>query len=135
MKYRLYVNGKCKNYRSFQSNIGIGGVILNDYGDETSFSRNVGTGTCCEAQIYAILYGIDIISKSKDAESVTVYISNLMLVDYLNEKHIDISASTEMLVDKLKIFIKSLKLNVNFEYFDVSEYSYVRSLAEDAIEL
>lgn len=39
MKYSLYVTGKCNDTRSFQSNIGIGGVILNNNGNEISFSK------------------------------------------------------------------------------------------------
>ena len=40
MKYRLYVNGKCKNTRKLTGNIGIGGVIINDEGKESTFQKH-----------------------------------------------------------------------------------------------
>ncbi|MCR1952647.1 MULTISPECIES: reverse transcriptase-like protein [Clostridium] len=135
MKYRLYVNGKCKNTRNFQSDIGIGGVILSDHGEETSFSRNVGVGTCSEAQIYAILQGIDEISKFNNATSIIVYVSNLMLVEYLNGRKLDVSPGTEILVNRLNNLMKNLKISIYYEYFEVNDYNYVRTLAEDALEL
>ncbi|GAA0086175.1 hypothetical protein UT300007_26140 [Clostridium sp. CTA-7] len=135
MKYRLYVNGRCKNSRNFQSDIGIGGVILSDEGKEISFSRNIGIGTCCEAQIYAIFYGIDEILKQNNVTSITVYLSNLMVVDYLNGNKLYLNPSTEILVNKLINFIETLEICIYFKYFEVNEYNYVRTLAEDAINL
>lgn len=135
MKYRLYVNGKCKNTRNFQSDIGIGGVILSDHGEEISFSRNVGVGTCSEAQIYAVLEGIDVISKFNNVTSITVYVSHLMLVEYLNGKKHEVSLGTEILVNRLKSIIKSLEISIYYEYFEVNDYNYVRTLAEDALKI
>lgn len=135
MNYRLYVNGKCRNPRSFQGDIGIGGVILKDNGTEISFSKNLGIGTCCEAQVYAVLNGIYEIMKFNDASDVKVYISNLMLVDYLNGKKVDINSGTEYLLSKLKNIVNNLKVSLRFEYFEVNDYNYVRTLAEDAINL
>lgn len=135
MKYRLYVNGKCKNTRNFQSDIGIGGVILNDHGEEISFSRNVGVGTCSEAQIYAVLQGVDEISKLNNATSIIVYVSNLMLVEYLNGNKVEVSPSTEILVNRLSSIVESLGISIYYEYFEVNDYNYVRTLAEDALKL
>lgn len=135
MNYKLYVNGKCESPRSFNANMGIGGVILNEYGKEISFSKNVGIGTCCEAQVYAVLNGLYEILKFKDASSINIYISNLMLVNYLNEKEIDISSSNKALFLKLKDIIGEININMRFEYFEVNDYNYIRTLAEDAVNL
>ena len=135
MKYRLYVNGKCKNTRNFQSDIGIGGVILSDHGEEISFSRNVGVGTCSEAQIYAILQGIYEISKFNNATSIIVYVSNLMLVEYLNGREHEVSPGTEVLANRLNNLVEGLGIRIYYEYFEVNEYNYVRTLAEDALKL
>lgn len=135
MKYRLYVNGKCKNTRKLTGSIGIGGVIISDDGKEISFSKTLGAGTCCEAQIYAVFYGIEEILKFNDAEDINVYLSNLALVNYLNGENSEISNNSKILAKKLKEYINKLKVRIIFGYFDVRDYLYVSSLAEEAIKL
>ena len=133
MKYRLYVTGKCNDTRSFQSNIGIGGVILNNNGNEISFSKKVGRGTCIEAHIYGLVHGISEILKYSDAENIDAYVSNMNIVNYFKGKEIEINSRTEILLSNLKNLIKTLRLDINFEYLEVNEYNYVRNLAEEAL--
>lgn len=133
MKYSLYVTGKCNDTRNFQSNIGIGGVILNNYGEEVPFSKKVGMGTCIEAHIYGLVHGISEILKYSDAENIDVYVSNMNIVNYFKENDIEINSRTEILLSNLKNLIKTLRLDINFEYLEVNEYNYVRNLAEEAL--
>lgn len=135
MKYRLFVNGRSKNTRDCKSDIGIGGVIINEAGEQISFSKNMGIGTCSEAQIYAVMHGIDNILKLNNATDITVYLSNLMLVEYLNGKKLQLSAGTSILANRLRGYTQNFNISINFEYFDFSEYNYVVGLAEDAINL
>lgn len=125
MKYRLYVNGKCKNTRKLTGNIGIGGVIINDEGKESTFSKTLGAGTCCEAQIYAVFYGIEEILKFNDAEYIKIYLSNLALVNYFNGQKSDISKNSEILAKNLKDYINRLNIKIEFNYFEAREYIYV----------
>lgn len=133
MKYSLYVTGKCNDTRSFQSNIGIGGVILNNNGKEVSFSQKVGRGTCIEAHIYGLVHGISEILKYSDSENIDVYVSNMNIVNYFKGNDIEINSRTEILLSNLKNLIRTLRLDINFEYFEVNEYNYVRNLAEEAL--
>lgn len=133
MKYSLYVTGKCNDTRNFQSNIGIGGVILNNEGIEVSFSKNVGKGTCVEAHIYGLVHGITEILKNKDADTIDIYVSNMNIVNYFNGKDIEVNSRTEILLSNLNNLIKILKIDIYFEYFEVNEYNYVRNLAEEAL--
>ena len=135
MEYRLYVNVKCNNPRNLKSNIGIGGVILNSRGEQISYSKDFGLGTCCEAHIYGILEGIDKILELKDVDKITIYSSNLMLTEYFNNRQTNINSHLRELSNNLKDYISKINVNVEFNYFDYSEYNYVSLLAEDAINL
>ena len=135
MEYRLYVNGKCKNSRSFQSDIGIGGVILDEKGREISFSRNLGKGTCFEGHIYAIRLGVEEILKNGDATRISIYLPNLMLVNYFNGFNVDISNNTRNLATSLKFFLDNSNIQMNFNYFEANEYNYLLDLVEDAINI
>jgi len=133
MEYRLYVNVKCNNPRNLKSNIGIGGVIINSKGEQMTYSKDFGLGTCCEAHIYGILEGIDKILELKNANRILIYSSNLMLIEYFNKKKTNINSHLKELSDNLKSYISKMNLNVEFNYYDYSEYKYVSLLAEDAI--
>lgn len=135
MEYRLYVNVKCKNPRNLKSNIGIGGVILNSKGEEFSYSKDFGLGTCCEAHIYGILEGLDKILELNNANKILIYSSNFMLTEYFNKKNPNINSHLKELSDNLKSYIEKINLDVEFIYYDYSEYQYVSLLAEEAINL
>lgn len=135
MKYRLYVNGKCKNSRSFKSDIGIGGVILDEKGNEISFSKKLGKGTCFEGHIYAIKMGLEEILKNKNITSIFIYVPNLMLVNYFNGFNVDISNNTRILADDLKKFLDIINIQINFNYFEANEYNYLLDLVDDAINI
>lgn len=135
MKYRLYVNGKCKNSRSFQSDIGIGGVILDEKGRELSFSRNLGKGTCFEGHIYAIKIGVEEILSNDNITNISIYIPNLMLVNYFNDLNVDISHTTKKLANDLKNFLRDSNIQITFNYFEANEYNHLLDLAEDAINI
>ena len=135
MKYRLYVNVKCKNSRSFQSDIGIGGVILDEKGKEISFSKNLGKGTCFEGHIYAIRLGVEEILENKNVTQISIYLSNLMLVNYFNGFNVDISSNTRNLASSLKKFLDNTNIQMNFNYFEANEYNYLLDLVEDAINI
>lgn len=133
MEYRLYVNVKCKNPRNLKSNIGIGGVILNNKGEQFSYSKDFGLGSCCEAHIYGILEGIDRILELNNAKKISIYSSNLMLIDYFNMRKNHINSHLKELADNLNFYISKMNLDIEFNYFDSLEYQYVSVLAEDAI--
>lgn len=135
MEYRLYVNVKCKNPRNLKSNIGIGGVIINKHGEQISYSKDFGLGTCCEAHIYGILEGIDKILELKNAKRISIYSSNFMLIEYFNMRKTNINSHLKELSDNLRSYIAKINLEVEFNYYDYSEYQYVSLLAEDAINL
>ena len=135
MKYRLYVNGKCKNSRSFQSDIGVGGVILDENGREVSFSKNLGKGTCFEGHIYAIKIGVEEICRNENITNISIYIPNLMLVNYFNDFNVDISNNTKNLANDLKNFLRDINIEMSFNYFEANEYNHLLDLAEDAINI
>lgn len=135
MKYRLYVSGFCNEARNLESNMGIGGVILNDKGDEKIFSEDIGRGTAIEAHIYSIMYGINEIIKDENISSLTVYSTNLMIINYLNKKSVEIPKRAEVLIEKLINYLDSLKFSIKYEYLEGNEYKYVRSLAEEALKV
>lgn len=135
MKYRLYVSGFCNETRNLESNMGIGGVILNDNGKEMAFSKYVGRGTTIEAHIYGIIYGINEVIKDEKVSSLTIYSTNLMIINYLNKKNVKIPNKIEISMRKLMELTKNLEIVINYEYFEVNEYKYVRNLAEEALEI
>lgn len=55
------------------------------------------------------------------------------IVNYFKGKEIEINSRTEILLSNLKNLIKTLRLDINFEYLEVNEYNYVRNLAEEAL--
>lgn len=135
MKYKLYVSGCCNNTRNLDSDMGIGGVILNDNCKEVIFSKDVGKGTVIEAHVHAILYGIEEIISNGDVSSIEVYSTNLMIINYMNNKIIDIPIRIKPIIRNLMEFTEKLKLSINYEYLEVNDYKYVRNLAEEALRI
>lgn len=135
MKYRLYVSGFCNNTRNLISSMGIGGVILNDRGEEKVFSEMIGKGTIIEAHGYAILHGLNEIIKDKTAKSINVYSTNLLIIDYLNKKNVELPMKTKELIEKNLEILENNKISIKYEYFEVNDYVYVRNLAEEAIKV
>jgi len=135
MKYRLYVSGFSNETRSFAGKMSIGGVILKDNDYEKVFSRDIGRGSIIEAHIYGIIYGINEVSKDENVSSLTVYSTNLMIVNYLNSRNIRIPERIEGLIENLIKSVEDFKFEINYEYFEVSDYTYVRSLAEEALKV
>lgn len=135
MKYRLYVSGFCNNTRNLQSSMGIGGVILNDRGEEKVFSEMIGKGTIMEAHCYAILHGINEILNDKTAKFINVYSTNLLIIDYLNKKNVKLPMKAETLLEKILEILDTAKISIKYEYFEVNDYVYVRNLAEEAIKV
>ena len=134
MKYKLYVSGFCSETRNFESSMGIGGVILNDEGDEKVFSKYLGKGTITEAHIHGILYGIDKVIKDNSLSELTIYSTNMMIINLLNRKNVEIPNRIEELTKELIKKVHKLEFKVNYEYFEVNEYKYVRNLAEEAMK-
>lgn len=135
MKYRLYVSGFCNATKNLQSTMGIGGVILNDRGEEKVFSEMLGEGTIIEAHAYAILHGINEIIKDKTAKCINVYSTNLLIIDYLNNKNVELPMTTKELLEKNLEILDNAKIIIKYEYFEVNDYVYVRNLAEEAIKV
>ena len=135
MKYRLYVSGFCNETRKPESCVGIGGVILNDLGYERIFSKYVGKGTMIEANIQGILYGINHIINEENLSDLTVYSTNIMLINYLNKNNVEIPRNVVELTNNLIKLVENLKFKVNYEYFEVNEYNYVRNLAKEALKI
>ena len=135
MKYRIYVSGFRKETRNSESSMGIGGVILNDTGYEKIFSKYVGKGTVLEAHVYGILHGINEISKDEKISDLTIYSTNLMIINFLNKKNVEMPKRIENLTKKLMKAIEDLEISINYEYFEINEYKYVRNLAEEAIKI
>lgn len=135
MEYRLYVNGKCENSRSLRSDIGIGGVILDEKGKEISFSKKLGKGTCFEGHIHAVKIGVEEILRNKDITNIFIYVPNLMLVNYFNGFNVDITSNTRILANDLKNFLDASKIQIKFNYFEANEYNYLLDLVEDVINI
>ncbi len=135
MKYRLYVSGFCNETRNSESSMGIGGVILNDTGYENIFSKYVGKGTILEANIYGILHGINEISKYEKISDLTIYSTNLMIINFLNKENVEMPKRIENLTKKLIKSIENLEMSINFEYFEINEYKYVGNLAKESIKI
>ncbi|MDV4152698.1 ribonuclease H family protein [Clostridium sp. AL.422] len=135
MKYRLYVSGFCNETRNYESNMGIGGVILNDNGYEKVFSKEIGKGSIIEAHIHGIIYGINEAIKAEKISDLTVYSTNLMIINYLKMKNVEVPRKIEDLIDKILKESEKLKITINYEYFEANEYKYVRNLAEEAIKI
>lgn len=135
MKYRLYVSGFCNETRNSESSMGIGGVILNDTGYERIFSKYLGKGTILEAHVYGILHGISEVSKDEKISELTIYSTNLMIINYLNKKSVEMPKKIENLAKKLIKSIENLEITINYEYFEINDYKYVRNLAEEAIKI
>ncbi|MBD7915364.1 hypothetical protein H9660_09410 [Clostridium sp. Sa3CUN1] len=134
MKYRLYVSGYCSDSRALQSNMSIGGVILSS-DTEKEFSEIVGKGTLLESHVYAIIYGIDEILKNNKVTSIEVYSTNLMIINYINNMNIEIPINAKLIMKKLVKLIKDIEVDIKFEYFEGTEYKYVKNLAIDALEV
>lgn len=135
MKYRLYVSGFCNERKKSESSMGIGGVILNDTGYEKIFSKYLGKGTTLEANVYGIIHGINEVKKDERIRDLTIYSTNLMIINYLNKKNVEMPNKIESLAKKLIKDIENLEITIKYEYFEINEYKYVRNLAEEAIKI
>lgn len=135
MKYRLYVSGCCDNTRDLESYMGIGGVILSDNSEEFNFSKGAGKGTAIEAHIHAIIYGIQELSNNVDVSGIEVYSTNLMIINYMNNKIIEIPSKLKPIIKSLVELTENIKIDIYYNYYDIYEYRYVRNLAEEALSM
>ena len=54
---------------------------------------------------------------------------------FLNKKNVEMPKKIESLTNKLIKSIENLEISINYEYFEINEYKYVRNLAEEAIKI
>ena len=135
MKYRLYVSGFCNERKKSECSMGIGGVILNDTGYEKIFSKYLGKGTTLEANVYGIIHGINEVKKDERIRDLTIYSTNLMIINYLNKEKVEMPKKIESLAKNLIKDIEKLEITIKYEYFEINDYKYVRNLAEEAIKI